>query len=103
MVKKAGEFSESEGRSRYLAAAQSFRIPYWDWAIVVPAGQSVVPTSLSSTSIQVIQPGSGGKSTTIDNPLYSFQFHPINPSEGDFPDNQVRVKDMVQISLLAEF
>lgn len=88
-MKKAQQFSESENRARYVAAAQSFRMPYWDWAIIVPAGQSVVPTSMSSQQILVIAPGSDGKQTSINNPLYSFRFHPVNPSDGDFPDNQV--------------
>lgn len=89
MLKKARDFSESEGRARYVAAAENFRMPYWDWAIVVPQGQSVLPTSISSPEIQVIEPGAGGRSSRIDNPLYSFRFHPINPSPGDFPNNTV--------------
>ena len=66
-------------------------MPYWDWAVVVPRGESVLPASLSSKTISVITPESGGRPATIDNPLYSFRFHPINPSPGDFPNNTVCV------------
>ena len=64
-------------------------MPYWDWGLVLPRGQSVVPTSLSSRTIAVVTPQSNGRLTTIDNPLYSYRFHPINPSPDDFPDNTV--------------
>jgi tyrosinase len=89
VLKKASEFPESQGRARYEAAAREFRMPYWDWAVVVPPGQSILPASLSSRTISVITPSSGGQRTTIDNPLYSYRFNPINPSPGDFPNNTV--------------
>ena len=89
VLKKAREFPENQGRARYEAAAQDFRMPYWDWGLVLPSGQSVLPTSLSSRTIAVVTPQSGGRLTTIDNPLYSYRFHPINPAPDDFPDNTV--------------
>lgn len=84
--KKATEYPESQGRARYVAAAKDFRMPYWDWAAVLPAGTKVFPTSLSSKTLNLVTPTSGGKPTPVDNPLYSFKFHPVNPTPGDFPE-----------------
>lgn len=88
--KKATEYPESQGRARYVAAAKDFRMPYWDWAAVLPAGTKVFPTSLSSKKLNLVTPTSGGKPTAVDNPLYSFKFHPVNPTPGDFPEAPVR-------------
>lgn len=88
--KKATEYPESQGRARYVAAAKDFRMPYWDWAAVLPAGTKVFPTSLSSKTLNLVTPTSGGKPTPVDNPLYSFKFHPVNPTPGDFPEAPVR-------------
>lgn len=85
--KKAGDFPESEGQDRYMAAARDFRMPYWDWAIVTGRGQGVLPRSVQSETVNVFTPTSGGQRVPMDNPLYSFRFHPLNPSEGDFPDD----------------
>ena len=87
MQKKATEFSQQEGRSRYVAAAKDFRIPYWDWVAVLPTGTSPFPASLATAKINVVSPGSNGVARPIDNPLYSFKFHPLNPNPGDFDDN----------------
>ncbi|SLM36604.1 Uncharacterised domain, di-copper centre [Lasallia pustulata] len=85
--KIAGDFPKSEGRDRYLAAARDFRMPYWDWAIVTGQGQGVLPLSVQSPQVEVISATSGGKRVPMDNPLYSFHFDPLNPTEGDFPDD----------------
>jgi tyrosinase len=69
-------------RARYVAAAKDFRVPYYDWALLPAPGRSSFPSSISSSKINVT--GADGKPTQIDNPLYSFRFHPINPSPGDF-------------------
>lgn len=87
--KKATEFPVAEGRARYVAAAKDFRMPYWDWAAVVPLETDSFPSSLSSETIDVVTPTSQGRPTPIDNPLYSFKFHPVNPVRGDFA-GQVR-------------
>ena len=62
-------------------------MPYWDWAIVTGQGQGVLPLSVQSPQVNVITATSGGKRVPMDNPLYSFHFDPLNPTEGDFPDN----------------
>ncbi|KAI1320248.1 Di-copper centre-containing protein [Xylariaceae sp. FL0255] len=71
---------------RYQSAAKRFRIPYWDWAIVPPAGQSVLPLSAGgSSNINVAGPNG---IQNISNPLFSFTFNPFNGSIfADFPYN----------------
>lgn len=85
--KKAGDFPKSAGQDRYVAAARDFRMPYWDWAIVTASGQGVLPPSVQFETVNVVTPESGGKRVPMKNPLYSFHFHPLNPSKGDFPDD----------------
>ncbi|KAE8841312.1 hypothetical protein HRS9122_05438 [Pyrenophora teres f. teres] len=58
---------------RYLAAANEFRIPYWDWAQGITSGP--VPDSFTTSMLTVIN--TDGVSTPISNPLYSYQFKPI--------------------------
>ena len=66
-------------RDRYVTAAANFRIPYWDWAVVPPDGQSVLPVSISgSDSISVDGPAGN---QTIANPLFSYEFKPLNTTE----------------------
>jgi tyrosinase len=63
---------------RYTAVAPSFRMPYWDWAMGTKGGD--IPTALMTESIEVTD--FDGEVKMIDNPLYSYKFHPIIP--GDF-------------------
>ncbi|KAI9806999.1 MAG: hypothetical protein M1833_002657 [Piccolia ochrophora] len=63
-------------KARYQAAAVTFRIPYWDWAL-----DATMPAIINTVKITVNTP-TGSKS--IDNPLYSYKFHPV-PSNRDFP------------------
>jgi hypothetical protein len=71
----ANEFPEGAERDRYVAAANTLRIPYWDWAKLPPSGQHSTPDFLSSPSITVNTPNG---SQTIYNPLYTYKFHPID-------------------------
>jgi hypothetical protein len=50
------------------------RMPYWDWAMVPPTGQDVMPSSLQRPTIQVVMPNG---TNIISNPLYSYRFHPL--------------------------
>ncbi len=43
---------------------------------------------MSSASISVVDVD--GKTKSITNPLYQFNFHPVNPAKGDF-DSQVSI------------
>ncbi|KAJ8123927.1 hypothetical protein ONZ43_g235 [Nemania bipapillata] len=67
---------------RVQKAAKRFRIPYWDWAIVPPAGESVLPLSIGGSSTVNVSGPNGIQS--ISNPLFSFAFKPFNGSI--FPD-----------------
>lgn len=70
-------------RDRYMEAAKDFRIPYWDWAVAAPVGQSVLPTSVQSPGVAVDGPVG---TQTILNPLFSYKFDPFNTTElPDFP------------------
>jgi len=74
----ADTFSGSE-KDQYLVAAATFRIPYWDWAAPVAAGQHVLPSSISGSPwiMTTLQNGT----TVIPNPLYQYQFHPLSVSD----------------------
>ena len=63
-------------RNTYQAAATSFRVPYWDWAI-----NATMPDPVNDPMITINTP----KGTlSIVNPLYNYTFHP-HPSATDFP------------------
>ncbi|KAI0553589.1 Di-copper centre-containing protein [Xylaria curta] len=68
---------------RVQKAARKFRIPYWDWAAAPPTGESVLPLSISGSSIMNVSGPNGIQS--IANPLFSFAFRPFNGSI--FPDS----------------
>ena len=74
-------------RDRHVAAAKILRLPYWDFAMRPPAGTTAFPGALSAPTITVID--TDGRTKAIRNPLHQFDFHPVNPSAGDF-DDQVR-------------
>ncbi|KAI1177506.1 Di-copper centre-containing protein [Nemania sp. FL0916] len=72
-----------EDLDRVQKAAREFRIPYWDWAIAPPAGESVLPLSIGGSSTMNISGPNGIQG--ISNPLFSFTFRPFNGSI--FPDS----------------
>ncbi|KAF5875638.1 putative tyrosinase protein [Botrytis fragariae] len=74
----AAQFPAGAERNRYTAAAANFRIPYWDWAVVPPTGESVLPPSVSTPTVTVNGPAGV---QTISNPLFSYHFNPLDPSE----------------------
>lgn len=78
-VQIANEFPVGE-RAAYRQAATTLRLPYWDWASgQVPA----IPSSVTSPQIRVTRPN--GNQANIANPLYSYRFHPLSPSDfGNF-------------------
>lgn len=61
-------------QANWKAAATTIRQPYWDWA-----KDSVPPPEVISL-LQVTITGPDGKSKLVDNPLYQYRFHPIDPS-----------------------
>ncbi|KAL9630868.1 MAG: hypothetical protein Q9164_006201 [Protoblastenia rupestris] len=69
-------------RSRYEAAAQSLRIPYWDWAL-----NATMPSLVNQLKISIEAPEG---LTEIDNPLFTYTFHP-QPSQSEFPSTDGRI------------
>ena len=79
----AQEFPE-DLRGRYVEAAKSFRIPYFDWALRVRAGASSLPPSIGEQTIRVVD--TDGQRKSIQNPLYSFNIAQVHPDKGDLVD-----------------
>lgn len=59
-------------KTKYIAAAKTLRLPYWDWA-----ESAAIPTILNMPKIAIITPA--GKQQ-VDNPLYAYQFPPLDPT-----------------------
>ena len=57
-----------------MQAATNLRQPFWDWA------RNAIPPEQVITLTQVTITGKDGKQFRIDNPLYHYKFHPIEPS-----------------------
>ncbi|KAF2115499.1 hypothetical protein BDV96DRAFT_646497 [Lophiotrema nucula] len=72
------EFPAGALKTRYTTALSSLRMPYWDWAAIPPSGQSVLPSSLTKTTVTVTTPKGV---ITIPNPLFSYTFHPLSASD----------------------
>ncbi|KAI0176329.1 Di-copper centre-containing protein [Hypoxylon sp. FL1284] len=74
---------------RFQKAADTFRIPYWDWAATPPDGESVLPLVVGGPSTIDVEGPNGVQS--ISNPLFSYVFRPFNGSIfPDFPYNAWR-------------
>lgn len=65
--KIAASYPEKD-RAKYVTAAKTLRIPYWDWA-----SNPDIPRSMTTSKINVNTP-TGMQS--IDNPLYQYKFDP---------------------------
>ena len=72
-------------RPEYQSAASSFRVPYWDWAAPAQGGK-ILPPSIGGSAFMVLPLPNG--TTTVKNPLYQYNFHPVN--RNDIPDAPVR-------------
>ena len=72
-------YPEGTERDKYVAAAPNFRIPYWDWAAAPAAGKSVLPDSVGGSPGVNVDGPAGVQ--TIANPLWSYQFQPLNTTE----------------------
>jgi tyrosinase len=81
----AQQYPEGTVRNKYVASAANFRIPYWDWAAVPPSGESVLPSSVSSSATIAVDGPRGTQN--IWNPLYSYSFQPLDST--DIPDAPV--------------
>ncbi|KAI0065560.1 photo-regulated tyrosinase [Artomyces pyxidatus] len=76
-------------RQDWITAASNLRAPFWDWA------KNIIPPAevISSEVVYIVTPYSGGKKTSVSNPLYKYTFHPIHPS---FPKPFNEVKTTVR-------
>ncbi len=71
----ASLFTNATERNLYQQAASRFRIPYWDWSLLAPAGETHLPDCFWSPVI--MQYGPNG-AQHIRNPLFSYAFHPLD-------------------------
>jgi tyrosinase len=63
-------------KQQWTDAANSFRIPFWDWG---SGGGNTVPDIFTQELIQVTK--ASGNVELIPNPLYSYRFHPLIPED----------------------
>ncbi|KAF2133032.1 tyrosinase [Dothidotthia symphoricarpi CBS 119687] len=80
----------ADQRQRYSAAANSFRIPYWDWGLGDKGGP--VPDFFMTPAITIVDMDRITK--VIRNPLYSYKFHPLVP--GDFDSKWAQMNETVR-------
>ncbi|KAI8965927.1 Di-copper centre-containing protein [Daldinia sp. FL1419] len=86
IVQFIASFYPPDLQDRFQKAADTFRIPYWDWAAVPADGLSVLPDSVGGSPIINVTGPNGAQ--TITNPLFSYVFRPFNSSTfPDFPYN----------------
>ncbi|KAF2760027.1 Di-copper centre-containing protein [Pseudovirgaria hyperparasitica] len=80
------QFPEGDERDQQRKVADAIRLPYWDWALPLKSGP-IIPEIMSNKTIVVKRPN--GTEESIQNPLYSYRFHPHNPDE--LNDNVLKV------------
>lgn len=68
-------FTNQTQRRLYQQAATDLRVPYWDWSRGAPSGETHLPDVFWNPVM--VQDGPNG-AQTIKNPLYSYQFHPLD-------------------------
>ncbi|CCA72436.1 related to tyrosinase precursor (monophenol monooxygenase) [Serendipita indica DSM 11827] len=78
----AASYTDAAKKTKYQAAARSFRIPYWDWAL-----NADLPDFVSQQTTVTVDTPTGQQ--TIPNPLYQYTFHPVYSDFGDgLPDEK---------------
>src|SRR5947207_3681199 len=80
-------------RPTWTAAAQNWRLLYWDWA--APYNQERLPHVLTSDSIAITMPGHASK--TVPNPLWKFS----NPSGMAMVDSRMKDLRIARFSMSA--
>ncbi|KAM5360882.1 hypothetical protein ACJZ2D_013449 [Fusarium nematophilum] len=86
MIHVAEQFTDEEGKEKYLAAAEAFRMPFWDWA---RPDHPVFPDEATESRVALVKMPESlrkeyeeykdleeGKPVEIPNPLYSYRFRP---------------------------
>jgi tyrosinase len=71
----ANEYPQGAAREKAMQCADKVRLPYWDWALDT-SSDGAMPSILRRSSVAVIFPN--GTSGNIANPLYRYDFHPLN-------------------------
>jgi tyrosinase len=79
----AWAFPQGPIRDRYIAAAQDFRIPYWDWAVLLDDATRPIPTYIAEDE-EIAITATDGTQQFVQNPLHHFEFHPCEPVPGSF-------------------
>ncbi|KAI5244883.1 Di-copper centre-containing protein [Aureobasidium subglaciale] len=74
----AQSFPAGATRNKYVAAAQNWRYPYWDWAAAPCSSCKAFPALLSDQWATVTTPTG---IQTIANPLFRYDFHPVSVSD----------------------
>ncbi|MCJ1436170.1 hypothetical protein MMC27_005548 [Xylographa pallens] len=72
----AATYNSTNGAT-YRAAAETFRIPYWDWSL-----NPTMPGLVNAPTITITTP-TGAQA--VSNPLYNYTFNPL-PTSPDFPE-----------------
>lgn len=67
-------------KTKFQGLAQQLRFPYWDWALDL---SPILPVSISSETIDITYPN--GTQANIPNPLFQYNFHPLDPSDFSTP------------------
>lgn len=71
-------FPAGPQRDAYAGAAETIRIPFWDWAAAPASGLPTFPLIISGKYANVNTPTG---QQTILNPLFRYDFHPLNANE----------------------
>lgn len=76
-VEIAKEYPAGDDQDKAMEIADKVRLPYWDWAMDPPNNEEgCMPASLRRPTATVTFPN--GTTGTIANPLYRYDFHPLN-------------------------
>lgn len=65
----AGQYTTD--KADWVRAAENFRVPYWDWALPIPAGKPAVPEEMRNTTVFITTPEG---EQVRKNPVHSFTF-----------------------------
>jgi tyrosinase len=79
----------------YQAAANNFRIPYWDWA-----SNTTLPSVVNADTITITTP-SGVQS--VPNPLLNYTWQTFQERQSWFPTNQSESNEFLYDAYLAEY
>ena len=76
----------SSEQATWMAAAQNWRMPYWDWA--ASYNEAGLPALLTSETITIVKPGN--TSDSVPNPMVRFS-NPTGWAMGDAKMKDLRI------------